>query len=802
MCNPWVAWLGVLLPLIKFTHSVLKPALPPVIKNQPFNIFWAVPTMQCQHFFNVDLNLQLFNIISNPLETQRGSTIAIFYPNELGYYPYFSQDGKPFNGGIPQNISIPKHLKKTTDDIAKVVSWWRSEGLIIIDWESWKPQWDRNWGNRLIYKNHSLAFTRNLHPDWSEMKVKTVAQQEFENSGKNLMSTTLTLALEMRPKCLWGFYLYPDCYNYDYRINPQMYTGKCPDDEILRNDQLQWLWEKSTALYTSIYLDKILKSSLNALKFVHYRVREAMRIAEMARHDYVLPVFIFSRPFYVHSIEALSQVFHSTLMQKIRFYLMKVLSDGQLRLCVVQPIHLTSWLLIFFILKSISSLKPARLPIYQRKPFIAAWNAPTDQCLIKYNIGLNLKMFQVIGSPLAKARGQNITIFYVNRLGYYPWYTSQGVPINGGLPQNISLQVHLEKADQDINYYIPAEDFNGLAVIDWEYWRPQWARNWNTKDVYRQKSRKLISDMQENVSATDIEYLAKATFEESAKAFMKETIELGIKSRPKGLWGYYLYPDCHNYNVYAPNYTGSCPEEEVLRNNELSWLWNSSAALYPSIGVRKSLENNENILRFSRFRVHESLRISTMTSHDYALPIFVYTRLGYRNEPLFFLSKQDLISTIGESAALGAAGIVIWGDMNLTSSEGNCTKVKQYVSSDLGHYIVNVTRAAEVCSLHLCRSNGRCIRKVWKAPDYLHLNPASYHIEASKDGEFIVKGKASDMDLEALEEKFSCHCYQGYEGADCRGTKTADGCSGVFSFSSSLITLCLLVLAGYQSIWS
>ncbi|KAF3819314.1 hypothetical protein GH733_013464 [Mirounga leonina] len=448
---------------------------------------------------------------------------------------------------------------------------------------------------------------------------------------------------------------------------------------------------------------------------------------------------------------------------------MKVLSEGQLRFCVVQPIHLTSWLLIFFILKSISSLKPARLPIYQRKPFIAAWNAPTDQCLIKYNIGLNLKMFQMIGSPLAKARGQNVTIFYVNRLGYYPRYTPQGVPINGGLPQNISLQVHLEKADQDINYYIPAEDFSGLAVIDWEYWRPQWARNWNTKDVYRQKSRKLISDMQENISATDIEYLAKATFEESAKAFMKETIELGMKSRPKGLWGYYLYPDCHNYNVYAPNYTGSCPEEEVLRNNELSWLWNSSAALYPSIGVRKSLGDNENILRFSQFRVHESMRISAMTSHDYALPVFVYTRLGYRNEPLFFLSK------------------------------GNCTKVKQYVSSDLGSYIVNVTRAAEVCSLHLCRRNGRCIRKVWKAPDYLHLNPASYHIEASADGEFIVKGKASDTDLEAMEEKFSCHCYQGYEGADCRGTKMAHGCSGVSSFSDSLITLSLLVLAGSQS---
>ncbi|XP_008561354.1 PREDICTED: hyaluronidase-4, partial [Galeopterus variegatus] len=477
---------------------------------------------------------------------------------------------------------------------------------------------------------------------------------------------------------------------------------------------------------------------------------------------------------------------------------MKQLSEGQIRFCVIQPIHLSSWLHIFFILKSISSLKPARLPIHQRKPLIASWNAPTDQCLIKYNLRLNLKMFQVIGSPLAEARGQNVTIFYVNRLGYYPWYTSQGFPNNGGLPQNTSLQGHLEKADQDITYYIPAEDFSGLAVIDWEYWRPQWARNWNTKDVYRQKSRKLISDMKKNVSATDIEYLAKSTFEESAKAFMKETIKLGIKSRPNGLWGYYLYPDCHNYNVYAPNYTGSCPEEEVLRNNELSWLWNSSAALYPSIGVRKSLADSEHILRFSQFRVHESMRISVTTSHDDALPVFVYTRLGYRDEPLFVLSQQDLISTIGESAALGAAGIVIWGDMNLTSSEVNCTKVKHFVSSDLGSYIVNVSRAAEECSFHLCRNNGRCIRKTWTAPDYLHLNPASYHIEASEDGEFIVKGKVSDTDLSVMAEKFSCHCYQGYEGADCREMRSADGGS-VVSPSGPLMTLCLLVLAGYWS---
>ncbi|XP_077197042.1 hyaluronidase-4-like [Paroedura picta] len=438
---------------------------------------------------------------------------------------------------------------------------------------------------------------------------------------------------------------------------------------------------------------------------------------------------------------------------------------------ITQQIHLSAWLQMSFIWSS--ALKPTQLPVIQRKPFIAAWNAPTDHCSIRYNITIDLRMFHVIGSPFARARRQNVTIFYVDRLGYYPWYTSQDMPVNGGLPQNFSLQVHLEKASHDINYYIPDKDFTGLAVIDWEHWRPQWVRNWSRKDIYRRQSRKLISEMQVNISANTVEYLAKLSFEQSAKAFMKETIELGIKRRPKGLWGYYLYPDCHNYNFYDQNYTGSCPESEVLRNNELSWLWNSSAALYPSIGVKKSFGNSENILRFSQFRVNESMRIASMTSHDYTLPVFVYTRLGYKDEPLLFLSEQDLVSTIGESAALGAAGIVIWGDMNLTSSEVNCTKVKQFVASELGFYIINVTRAVEVCSRHLCHNNGRCVRRNWKSLDYLHLNPNSFQIKASEDQGFTVRGKASHSDLQIMSEKFTCHCYQGFKGADCREGETS-----------------------------
>uniref|UniRef100_A0A3Q3QVB6 Hyaluronidase n=1 Tax=Monopterus albus TaxID=43700 RepID=A0A3Q3QVB6_MONAL len=386
-------------------------------------------------------------------------------------------------------------------------------------------------------------------------------------------------------------------------------------------------------------------------------------------------------------------------------------------------------------------------------PFIAAWNAPLDLCAMKYNITTNLDhLFHIHGSPRANWTGQNVTIFYANRLGYYPYYTLQGAAVHGGLPQNCSLDLHLFKAYQDINHFIPAEDFRGLAVIDWEFWRPQWSRNWYRKDIYRQKSKELTEKAYINVTAAQVEELAQRRFEKSARLFMQRTIQLGTQLRPNGHWGFYLYPDCHNYNLHEQNYTGFCP---------------LSTALVPSVAISKSHTNSVINLHFSQHRIQEALRVSSLTSKDYDLPTYVYLRLGYRDEALSFLTTKDLIHTIGESAALGAAGFVIWGDLNLTSSRDNCTKVKSFLSHRLGQYIINVTRAAEVCSDFLCQGNGRCVRRDPHAPHYLHLSADSYHIQASGDEDFTVTGWHLQHELQLLTERFRCHCYEGHEGKNC-----------------------------------
>ncbi|XP_004556327.1 hyaluronidase-4 [Maylandia zebra] len=431
------------------------------------------------------------------------------------------------------------------------------------------------------------------------------------------------------------------------------------------------------------------------------------------------------------------------------------------------PVALTcSWLILLF--HSAFGQKPAKLPLIGRKPFIAAWNAPLDLCTFRYNITTNINhLFHIQGSPRADWTGQNVTIFYANRLGYYPHYTPHGKAVFGGLPQNCSLDRHLFKAHQDINYFIPAEDFRGLAVIDWEFWRPQWSRNWHKKDIYRRKSKELTKKAYINVTAAQVEELARRRFEKSAKMFMLKTIQLGRQLRPSALWGFYLYPDCHNYNLHDQNYTGFCPLLERLRNDELVWLWNSSMALYPSVTIRKHHSNSISNLHFTQHRIRESLRVASLTSKEYDLPTYVYLRLGYRDEALNFLTTDDLIHTIGESAALGTAGFVIWGDLNLTSSRHSCTHVKSFLSHRLGLYITNVTRAAEICSEFLCQSNGRCIRRDPHARHYLHLSADSYRIHPSEDGDFTVNGWHSPHEQQLLMERFRCHCYEGHNGENC-----------------------------------
>ncbi|XP_051978478.1 hyaluronidase PH-20-like [Xyrauchen texanus] len=424
------------------------------------------------------------------------------------------------------------------------------------------------------------------------------------------------------------------------------------------------------------------------------------------------------------------------------------------------PLHRAA--LIFslwgFLNIALALLPPTSPPIFKNTPFAVIWNAPTDVCK-RLEISLDTSAFQAVTTP-ASDPDQFLFLFYSNRLGLYPYINDETKEeFNGGIPQKGNITASLLKEVHDVTYYIP-ELSPGLAVIDWESWRPLWARNWGSKEIYRKLSIQFVQENWPSFNSSQDEALAKEQFQNAARAYMEQTVKLTIKMRPKYLWGYYLFPDCYNYGWDQPGYTGECPEKEIILNGELHWLWNASTALFPSAYLPLDLRNNQSATYFVRGRVQEAIRVSTLPKHPYTAPIYVYLRPLFRDQSVIYLSEADLISTIGESAALGASGAILWGASADYSTKDSCEALAAYLPSILNPYITNVTAAAKLCSSMLCQGKGRCLRKNPQSNTYLHLNPKHFHIQGSR-GKYLAIGTPSLSDISNFVENFSCQCYAG-----------------------------------------
>ncbi|XP_022240766.1 hyaluronidase 1-like [Limulus polyphemus] len=197
--------------------------------------------------------------------------------------------------------------------------------------------------------------------------------------------------------------------------------------------------------------------------------------------------------------------------------------------------------------------------------FKVFWNVPSQQCSRKYGINVtdSLRKFGVLVNTGEEFKGDSITIFYSNDLGLYP-RIKEGTHVNGGHPQLADLSKHLEKTKNDIERLIPNKDFEGLAVIDWEEWRPVWEFNWSGFRQYQEISRELVKAQHPNWSAEEVNKKAAAEWEEAAN-FIR-----------------------------------------------LRWLWESSSAICPSLYLRSSQLDSYNFTQriwLTHGRLAEALRV-------------------------------------------------------------------------------------------------------------------------------------------------------------------------------------------------
>ncbi|XP_006768878.1 PREDICTED: hyaluronidase PH-20 [Myotis davidii] len=402
-------------------------------------------------------------------------------------------------------------------------------------------------------------------------------------------------------------------------------------------------------------------------------------------------------------------------------------------------------------------------PMLPNVSYLWAWNAPTEPCPKKFHVSIDLSLFSLIGNPQKDAVGQPVILFYVDRLGHYPHIDKNGKKEHGGIPQLGDTQSHLAKAEKDIEFYIPKDQL-GLAIIDWEEWRPIWARNWKPKDIYKNESILLVQRQHPAFTLEEATDKAKEEFERDGRKFMVETLKLGKKLRPKYLWGFYLFPDCYNHQYTKPNYTGVCFDIEKKRNNELNWLWNESTALFPSIYLNTHLMNSPKAAPFVRNRVKEAIRVSVVLNEKSPLPVYIYTRPVFTDDSSKYLSQEDLIHTLGETISLGASGLIIWGSFNLSHSVDTCKKLHDYMITTMNPYIINITLAALMCSQVFCQEQGMCTRKDADSSAYLHLNSKNFVIGSFGNGTFRILGTPTMEDLKQFAEHFQCSCYSN---TDC-----------------------------------
>ncbi|XP_046895658.1 hyaluronidase-3 [Hypomesus transpacificus] len=414
-----------------------------------------------------------------------------------------------------------------------------------------------------------------------------------------------------------------------------------------------------------------------------------------------------------------------------------------------------------------SPVKAAASPQFSDTPFTVVWNMPTARCHSRHGVHLPLPSLGILANRQQSFQGQTVSLFYKNRLGLYPYLSREGRRVHGGVPQRADLRAHLSRARAQLSSLL-RPGFRGLAVLDWEAWRPLWARDFGSKTAYRQLSKELVRRSHPELSQQEVTSLARKEFERGARKLMRETLRLGVSLQPGGLWGYYGFPSCFNDPpTTAPQprlggnhthvYTGHCHPRTRRMNDQLAWLWAQSTALYPSIYLPRRVAGSSDAALMVRHRLLEASRLASQ--HGTATPpppVLPYARLAFVHT-LTFLNQTDLEHTLGESAALGAAGVVLWGEIKFARSKRQCELLRDYLGSVLGRYIQTLRNDVILCSHRRCHGNGRCARR----------DPLSDHMIPSTTSDPTLTPDLSH-NLSDLYDHFLCQCYQGWTGDTCQ----------------------------------
>lgn len=164
----------------------------------------------------------------------------------------------------------------------------------------------------------------------------------------------------------------------------------------------------------------------------------------------------------------------------------------------------------------------------------------------------------------------------------------------------------MRQLEVDIDRFIPNKTFDGIAVIDFECWRPTFRQNFGELKVYRDLTLLEVNKKHPTWSRDQIESQGRIIFENAAINFVNRTILRARKLRPLAKWGFYGFPHCFNrYRDFTQ--LERCPDQVEAENNKLLFMYPS--AVYPSIYITQNQTGNT-LTKFVKGKVSESNRMA------------------------------------------------------------------------------------------------------------------------------------------------------------------------------------------------
>lgn len=281
---------------------------------------------------------------------------------------------------------------------------------------------------------------------------------------------------------------------------------------------------------------------------------------------------------------------------------------------------------------------------------------------------------------------------------------------NGGLPQNGSLDIHLRQFQIDVERFIPNKTFDGVAVIDFEHWRPTFRQNFGDLRLYRELTLLQVNKKHPSWSKDQIEAQAKIIFENAAVNFVNRTMLRARKLRPNAKWGYYGFPHC--FNRYRNlNQLEKCPDVVENENNKLLFMYGS--VIYPSIYITQN-QTDVALTKFVQGKMYETRRISQLIDTPMSkLPFIRYqytdslsfmkqvewiffffclidTLIATKAFIFFFLYnffQADMVNILKTIKSEGGDGVILWGSSSQFKNELQCRTFKDFIERDFVNII-------------------------------------------------------------------------------------------------------------------